>query len=469
MVQEHKLKSFFDQKAKEREYWIKKNIYYNHKISDIYRFHIPNNKKILEIGCGTGFLLNSLKPLLGVGIDFSIEMIKIAKKKYPKLIFICDDAETFKLEEKFDYVVISDTLGYFEDIQKVFSNIRKNCTNDTRIIINSYNTLWEPALNIFSSLGLKMHQPFTNWLAPEDISNLLALEGFDTIKITKKIIMPMHIPLLSGIFNKIVANLPVINSFCLTSLIVARPMHRENNLKSVSIVIAARNEEGNIDTLVRRIPKLCDDMELIFVEGGSEDNTYKEIIKAKEKYKDKYKIKLFRQDGKGKGDAVRKGFDKATKDILIILDADMSVPPEDLNKFYDAIVANKGEFINGSRLVYPMEKQAMRTLNLIGNTIFSLIFTWLLEQRFKDTLCGTKVIGKKNYEKLKINRAYFGDFDPFGDFDLIFGASKMDMKIIEVPIRYRCRVYGDTNIQRFKHGLILLKMCLFATKKIKFI
>ncbi len=127
----------------------------------------------------------------------------------------------------------------------------------------------------------------------------------------------------------------------------------------------------------------------------------------------------------------------------------------------------KGEFVNGSRLVYRMEDQAMRALNLIANKLFSLIFTWLLGQRFTDTLCGTKVLRREDYLRLKAGRAYFGDFDPFGDFDLIFGAAKLNLKVVEVPIRYASRTYGETQISRFRHGLMLLRMVVFAFLRIK--
>jgi ubiquinone/menaquinone biosynthesis C-methylase UbiE len=466
------IRSFFDSKAKEREKWIKKNSFYNQKILEIFKFHIPERKSVLEIGCGTGTLLNSVKPLKGVGIDFSKEMINQAKKKYPNLRFICADASDYTLKETFDYIIISDTVGYFDDIQKVFANVRQNCTEDTRIIINSYNALWEPILHLSSNLGLKMKQPFSNWLSPEDIANLLHLEEYEVIKINNKILIPKNIPLLSSLFNKILVNLPFFRSLCLVNVIIARPLFLESTKKTdkkVSLIIAARNEEGNVEKLVKRIPKLGKETELVFVEGGSKDKTYSEIERIAKKYSDRFRIQLHKQNGQGKGDAVRKGFDKATGDILIILDADISVPPEDLTKFYDALIENKGEFINGSRLVYPMEKDAMKAINLLGNKIFSVLFTWLLDQRFKDTLCGTKAISKKNYEHLKNNRAYFGDFDPFGDFDLIFGASKMNLKIVEVPIRYKSRTYGDTNIRRFYHGWFLLKMCFFAVRKIKFV
>src|SRR6185369_8119798 len=237
---------------------------------------------------------------------------------------------------------------------------------------------------------------------------------------------------------------------------------------TVSVVVAARNEEGNIEQVIRRTPQLGGGTELIFVEGGSRDNTYAAIEKAIADHPDRA-IKLFRQSGTGKGDAVRTGFANATGEILMILDADLTVPPEDLPRFYDAIVNGKGDFINGVRLVYPMEDQAMRLANVFGNKFFSIAFSWMLGQPIKDTLCGTKVLRRSDYELLAANRGYFGEFDPFGDFDLLFGAAKLNLKIVDLPVRYRERTYGETNIQRWKHGWLLLKMVMFAARKLKFV
>jgi glycosyltransferase involved in cell wall biosynthesis len=324
-------------------------------------------------------------------------------------------------------------------------------------------------LKITEALHLKMRQPFTSWLSIPDIDGLLDLEDFETVKSGQKIMLPVYVPLLSGFLNKYIANLPLIRNLCLMQYNIARPVNLEpQKEKSVSIVIAARNEQGNIENIVKSLPNLGTSTELIFIEGGSKDKTWDEIKRVAMGYENR-NIRYAKQPGKGKGDAVRKGFEIASNDILMIYDADMTVPAKDLYKFYDAIISNKGEFINGSRLVYPMEKEAMRTLNLIGNKMFSVLFSWLLNQRIKDTLCGTKVISKKDYTVLKKNRSYFGDFDPFGDFDLLFGASKMDLKIVEVPIRYKERKYGETNIRRFAHGWLLIKMCFFAMKRIKFI
>ena len=116
-----------------------------------------------------------------------------------------------------------------------------------------------------------------------------------------------------------------------------------------------------------------------------------------------------------------------------------------------------------------MEKEAMRFLNLCANKFFSITFSWLLGQSVKDTLCGTKVLWKKDYERIAANRSFFGDFDPFGDFDLLFGAAKANLHIMDIPIRYRDRTYGSTNINRWSHGLLLLRMFIFAARKLKFV
>ena len=274
---------------------------------------------------------------------------------------------------------------------------------------------------------------------------------------------------VGGLINRFVGTLPLIRRLSLRNYLVARPIRKialQN--PSTTVLIPCRNEKGNIENAIKRLPQFCDNLEVIYVEGNSQDGTLDEIHRVIDAYPDK-DIKVFVQGGKGKGDAVRKGFDHARGDILMILDADLTVPPEDLPKFYNAIASGKGEYINGTRLVYPMDDQAMRFLNFWANRTFSVLFTWLLNQRITDTLCGTKVLTKKNYNKIVANRTYFGDFDPFGDFDLIFGSTKLNLKIVEVPIRYAAREYGETQISRFQHGWLLLKMVLFAYKKLKII
>ena len=371
--------------------------------------------------------------------------------------------------QKVNYFLLNGSLHYERDIQETLSQIQKDMIPSSRLILIYYSSLWKPIITLATWLGLRTKEPEQNWLSHEDIENFLLLSDLELVRREQKVLLPVYIPIFSNLLNRYIAPLPFFRNFCLVNLAVAKPISQPMQKASVSIVVPARNEEGNIENIVKRIPKMGEEDELIFVEGNSTDNTWKKIQEVAKEYKGHLKIKITQQEGKGKGDAVRKGFGMAEKEILMILDADLTVPPEDLPKFYRAIVEGKGEFINGSRLVYPMEKKAMRFFNMIGNKFFSLAFSFVLGQRFKDTLCGTKVLTRENYLKLAVNRTYFGEFDPFGDFDLIFGASRMCLKIVEVPITYRERTYGDTNISRWKHGTILLAMLVFAARRIKFI
>ena len=362
---------------------------------------------------------------------------------------------------------MSDLLSSLWDIQEVIRNVRTLIHPRTKIIISSYNYLWEPLLRLGEFLGLKARQPLQSWLTVNDIRGLLNLEEFEIIKVDKKLLIPKYVPIINLIFNTFLANLPGINNLCLINMITARPVFRKEEQYSVSIVVPARNEKGNIENAIRRTPAFGTHQEFIFIEGFSKDDTWEEILRVKEAYPEK-DIKALKQSGKGKGNAVREAFELASGEILMILDADLTTPPEDMPKFYEALSRNRGEFINGCRLVYPMDKEAMRFLNLLANKFFGWFFSYILGQRLKDTLCGTKVLFKNDYELIKTNRKYFGDFDPFGDFDLIFGAAKLNLKMTEVIVRYRDREYGSTQISRFKHGILLIRMSLFAARKIKF-
>jgi hypothetical protein len=372
-----------------------------------------------------------------------------------------------------DYLVVSGLIHYERDIQALLAKLHTMCRQDTRLILTYYSSLWRPFANLASRLGIRRKLPEANWLAHEDVTNLLELENFQLVRLDQKVLMPIYVPLLSHLLNRYVAPLPFFRNLCLVNIALARPLFADARQKrpepSVSIVVPARNESGNIDNILKRIPVMGPADEIIFVEGNSTDDTWQAIQAVQRRYGSERRIQIAQQSGKGKGDAVRKGFGLATNEILMILDADMTVPPEDLPKFYHAIKTGKGEFINGTRLVYPMEKEAMRFFNLLGNKFFAMAFSFVLGQRFKDTLCGTKVISRSNYLQLAANRSYFGDFDPFGDFDLIFGAARMGLKIIELPICYRERVYGETNISRWRHGVILLAMLAFSARRIKFL
>lgn len=483
---------YFEDIALSLDLWSRRNRYYYQDIDRLHKFLIPQGSTVLEIGCGTGNLLAAVEPSVGVGIDFSENVIAVARKKYPHLHFFCRDAEILadtvfdevdsQIPPTFDFIVVSGSLGYLSNIQTVLNQLHYFCHPQTRIIFAFHNFLWEPLLNLAEKIGQRRPQPQQNWLSMNDAMNLLALTGYIPVKSGRRFIVPKKIPILAELFNRFFVPLPVINHLGLTNYIVARPNCSPNsysnsysgfksleNQYSVSVIIPARNEAGNIPAAIERLPQLGKQTEVIFVEGHSSDNTWEEIQRVTKSYQGNFTIKAFQQKGKGKADAVRLGFAEATGDILIILDADLTVQPEDLTLFYQAIAQKRGEFINGSRLVYPRSLEAMPWLNTLANKFFASVFSFLLGQQIKDTLCGTKVLWRKDYQRIVANRKYFGDFDPFGDFDLLFGAAKLNLHILEVPVRYQPRTYGSSNIAHFKEGLILLKMCLYAAQKIKFI
>lgn len=457
----------WDAIARKRDTWRGMGKWYHHRLFEIYRFRVTPSQKVLEIGCAEGNLLAALQPARGVGVDFSEEMIRRARKIHPGLEFIHGDAHDLsQINEKFDAIILSDLVNDLWDVQRVFEQVHPLCHPRTRILLNFYSRLWQAPLSAARGLNLATSNLYQNWLTPDDIHALLVLAGFETITSSREILFPLP---LGGFANRFLVRLWPFNHLALSNFVVARPAPRPvEEAPVVSVVIAARNESGNIKSLFERTPQMGRQTELVFVEGHSKDDTYAAIEREISAHPST-PSQLFRQTGIGKADAIRLGFEKARGDVLMILDADMTVPPEDLPRFYEALVSGKGEFINGVRLVYPMEKEAMRTMNFIGNKFFSLAFSWLLGQPIKDTLCGTKVLWKKDYEQIDANRSYFGDFDPFGDFDLIFGAAKLNLKIIDLPIRYRERTYGTTNISRWKHGLLLFRMVAFAAQRIKFI
>jgi SAM-dependent methyltransferase len=448
-------------------------VYYD-DLARLHRLLVGEDLRVLEIGCGLGDLLASVQPAHGVGIELDPAMAEAAQQRHPGLRIVCADAETISPAsigepEPFDVILLPNTLNTLQDAQGVLERLEAFCHPRTRLVVSFHNWLWQPLLKAAETIGQRQPQPPESWLTPRDVSNLLDLAGWEVLKGGHRCLVPRRIPLLTPLANRWLSQLPLLEQLGLTHWLVARPARQKERLPSVSVVIPARNEAGNIAPALARLPALGRSTEVIFVEGHSSDDTWQRIEQVCEGYRGPFQLKRFRQSGKGKADAVWLGFEQASGEILMILDADLTVRPEDLPRFVQAMADGRGEFVNGCRLVYPRSHAAMPPLNTAANRFFAGVFSWLLRQRLKDTLCGTKVIWKADYERLKAGRSYFGDFDPFGDFDLLFGASKLNLKIVEVPVRYQERSYGSSNIAHVKEGLILARMCGTAARTLRFI
>jgi SAM-dependent methyltransferase len=447
--------------------------YFYDRLARIIQVRVPAGQRVLDIGCGAGHLLAAVQPSYGVGIDVSGRAIAAAREHAPGLTILegdgTDPAVLARAGGPFDVILLVNVVTHLTDVQSALEALHPLCHRRTRVLIYSYSRLWQPVLRLAELLRLKHRQPPESWLPPEEIRGMLNLADFEVVRNDAHLVMPFYVPLLSELMNRYAGHLPFVESFSLMYGIIARPApHRfaAAARPTTSVVIPCRNEAGHIPSLVERLPDLGPGSEFLFVEGNSTDDTEAVLRRTVEDNASRG-FRFLKQPGKGKGDAVRAAFAEARGDVVLILDSDMGVAPEDVPKFVEALVRGKGEMVNGSRMVYPMEGKAMRFLNLLANKTFAWLFSWLLGQQVRDTLCGTKALYRDDYERIAANRSYFGDFDPFGDFDLLFGASRLNLRIVDLAVRYHERTYGETNISRFRHGFLLLRMVLFGARKLK--
>lgn len=456
---------FFDRFADHEDTWLRRTRGYHSLVTAVAASIVPPGADVLEVGCGRGDLLAALRPSRGVGIDISPRMTDAARERHPELEFKCVAGEDFRSDKPFDYIVLTDLVPYVHDLQALFASIADNSHARTRVVISAYSNGWRPALALMSALRLRPSRPVRNWVSPRDLTNLISLAGLEEIAQRKEILLPLSSPRVSKPVNGMLARLPLLRQLTLTHWLIARPGPSVVKELGVSVVVPCRNEAGSVPALVERVPEMGRETELVFVEGGSSDDT-RQRLEEELARPGRRPMKLVLQTGKGKWNAVQEGFAAATHEILMILDGDMTVPPEDLPKFYEAVSSGRGDLINGSRLVYGLEPGAMRFLNLLGNKAFAGIMSLVLGQYVKDTLCGTKVLHRDDYERIRIRAKELDTEDPFGDFELLLGASLLGMKIVNVPVRYQARMYGETNIQRFGHGGMLARLVLAGYRRL---
>lgn len=460
--------------APRREGWIKRNNYYYRLLGRLLRFLVEPHKNVLSVRCGTGHLLAAVEPHSGKGIDICGEIVEIARQRNPSLTFAIafpdkdEFRQTFKPGETFDYILFND-IGDTVDVLQAFRNLKPLCQRHTRLLVTTYNHLWEPLVAFAEWTGMKVPHPEQNWLSTADIQNLLKLAGFQTLETRRIVLFPKYLPLLSGFLNRFCARLPLLRKLCMTQVTVARivPEPVAAAGVTVSVIIPCKNERGNVEDAVRRIPSLAGHTEIIFCDDQSTDGTADEVRRMQLCYPHK-DIRLEYGPGVCKSRNVWTGFDAAKGDVLLILDADLTTIPEELPYFIEVIVSGQAEFVNGSRLVYPVPKGAMNGANMVGNKFFSVAFTYLLGQRVKDTLCGTKVLWKSDWKRIRPMLGSWGIEDRWGDYELLFGAAKLNLKILDLPVHYQERIYGSTKMTKvFRNGLVMLRMCWHGFLKLK--
>lgn len=454
--------------SKPFSYWLEKNHYYHYRLKKCYRNMIPEGMRVLALQCKNGYLLDAVKPSYGVGVDTDLAMISEAKETYGRYQFYHGTLADIDEQMPFDYIILSHVTEV-HDVQALFESLKPYCHTGTRIIIDSISSLWQPFAWCAQKLGLCRPLRMKHRLHQDDIVNVLYLAQYQAVHQLQVMLMPAYLPIFSTICNTILVHVPLLKHLCMHRFVVARPLFikRDTQDYTVSVIIPCNNEKATLEAVVSRMPQMGKFTELIFVDGHSTDGTFEEMKRVMHMYPEK-SISIYKQKGKGKGDAVRLGFEYAIGDIVMILDAGLSVPPEELPKFYYALTENKGECINGSRLEYNTALYMMPSLFYLAHRLFSKIFSWLLNQPIKDALCGTKVLWKDDYQMIMRNRQFFDISDTFGDFGLLQGAAKLHIKIIDIPIHYKKRATSKPLCDRLYEGLMLPVMSFLAMKRFKF-
>jgi SAM-dependent methyltransferase len=456
-------REFQDSHAAHRDDWIKSNEYFYYSLKHLLQFIVEPGKRVLEVRCETGHILASVMPSYGVGVEIGDAMVEFARQQNPDLHFFRSEPEQLDLQGKFDYIIfnhIFDTV----DILSAFERLRQHCTSDTQLIVINYNHLWQPILQLASKIGLRSKFVEPNWISENDIRGFLRLAGFRTVRKHRLLLFPKWLPLLSFLMNSVLARLPALRRLCLMQVFVARPLPERKNERdlTVSVIVPCRNERGNVQPAVERIPEMGGHTEILFCDDKSTDGTADEVRRMQAEHPEK-DIQLIAGPGICKAENVWTGFRAARGDVLMILDADLTVMPEELPMFLRALAGGQGDFVNGSRLIYPMQQNAMKFANEIGNKFFGQLFSFLLDQRIKDTLCGTKVLWRNDWVRMEKNLGSWGIRDLWGDYELLFGASKLHLEIVEVPVHYQERIHGVTKMTRvFSNGLRMLRICWHA-------
>jgi len=364
-------------------------------------------------------------------------------------------------------ILLNGNLNHDLDIEATLAAIKPRLTRLSRVIVILYNPYFRGIFWLATRLGMRSGAVPSTFVTRESMTALGKLSGYEIVQLSPAGYSPWRLLGVGDAINWAMPMVPLLRWLGFAAVTVLRPVAAVTTPPSLSIVIPCRNEKGNIEAALQRLPSFPGAVEVIYVEGHSSDGTWEEVQRVTAEYGARLTVSAYRQTGKGKSDAVRLGFSKARHELITILDADLTMPPEMLPRFYNAYCSGLADFVNGTRLVYPMEGEAMRFLNRLGNEFFARALSYVLDSHLNDSLCGTKLLRRDDYARMIRWRGDFGDVDPFGDFELLFPAAILGLGIIDVPVYYRARSYGATQIHRFRHGLMLLRMTAIGLFRVK--
>jgi hypothetical protein len=455
------LREHFNSVAPEWDAWRARNRFFHERVRELVTGCVVPGRTVLDIGTGTGDTLAAVAPSEGLGLNLAEHLTDLAENKYPDLRFATVQTDTIEVPAGFapDYIVAVNLLDHSHDLFELIASLRAIVTERTLLVFITSNPLWAPLLRLASRLGRRIPESSRNFITNRDIASILNVLGFDAVEEALALPVPLPLPGLASVLNSVLPEVPLLRYTCSTQYIAARPRIVREEL-SVTVVVPCHNEEGNVAECVRRVPDMGSATEIVFVDDGSRDGTREAVLTAMESDP---RVRLMAYDtNHGKANAVRAGFESARHDVLVILDADMTVAPEDLPKFLLPLQAGTAEFVNGTRLVYPMDGGAMPMPNFIGNKVFCLLVSWVLRQRVSDTLCGTKALLRRDYDAMPL-----AGRDRWGDFDLLFGAAREKLRILEIPIHYRERVAGESKMNVLSDGPLFLSACLAGLRMLR--
>jgi ubiquinone/menaquinone biosynthesis C-methylase UbiE len=441
----------------------KLNAFYNDYLIRWTKALVPPRRRVLDIGCGRGDVLAAVRPTVGLGLDLSPTMVRRAAADHGHgtsgLQFIEQAVEEFQGDGTFDAALLTNTLEYAYDIGAILDRARAALRDNGRLLITTANPVWSPIFKAASKVGMRIPECDRLWVTNEDLDNLLKLHGFEVVDKRMDLVLPKPVPGLGDALNWAVSRTPVMRYLGSTQLIAARKLPEKARAYSVSAIVPCYNEAGNVERCVREMVKLGSRTELIIVDDGSKDGTAALVNPA---LRSDIDVKVVSYSPNvGKGNAVQRGFERATGDILMILDADLTTHPEELGPLYEAMSTGRAEFVNCTRFVYPMDGQAMKFANYVGNKVFTIAVSLVMDRRVSDTLCGTKAMFRTDYEHFTMGR------DPWGDYDFLFGAAQLRLAVCELPVHYRDRLAGVSKMNSMKHAKNLVRMCLHGFRQVQ--